>query len=82
MKEDIRKQRTSGAIEAWNLILKQMDHKKHRLRPDVFIKQHYDILYGRQLKYIDKLTGQPQRKITVKLQNRFIAFSFHSYFQA
>ena len=46
-------------MEAWNLILK---HKKHQLRPDIFIKQHHDILCGWHL---DNLTGQPQRKITV-----------------
>ena len=61
----MREERTSGVIEAWNLILKQFDHKRHRVRPDVFVRQHCDILCGRQLKYIDHLASKPQKRIMV-----------------
>lgn len=29
-------ERTAGALEAWNVILKRQDHPQHQLRPDVF----------------------------------------------
>ena len=48
-------ERTTGTIEAWNLILKRNDHPQHRLRPDVFLKDHYGVLKGRQLAFVDGL---------------------------
>ena len=33
---------TSGAIEGWNFILKESDHKQQRLRPDVFLSSVID----------------------------------------
>lgn len=48
-------ERTTGTIEAWNLILKRNDHPQHRLRPDIFLKDHYDVLKGRQLAFVDRL---------------------------
>lgn len=47
-------ERTSGAVEGWNRILKCIDHPRHRLRPDVFIHDHWQPLTGRQLTYIDQ----------------------------
>ncbi len=50
--------RTSGTIEAWNFILKQTDHPKHRLRPDVFVTQHFPFLIGRQMTFVDSLKSK------------------------
>lgn len=55
--------RTSGTIEAWNYILKEVDHRTHRKRPDAFIQEHYPILVGRQLQYIDTLTSKKQKSV-------------------
>lgn len=58
-------ERTTGATEAWNRILKQTDHRKHRLRPDVFIKEHYPILLGRQLSFVDDFKKPQKKKVMV-----------------
>ena len=55
--------RTSGTIESWNLILKQVDHTKHRMRPDLFVKEHFPVLVGRQISFIDKLPKRNQSLI-------------------
>lgn len=55
LQKEVKNERTNGAIEAWNFILKQVDHKIHRLRPDVFIKEHWEVILGRQLHFIDQL---------------------------
>lgn len=47
--KDIRAERTSGSIEAWNYIVKQVDHAKSRIRPDLFFKEHFPILRGRHM---------------------------------
>ena len=31
----LSEERTSGTIEAWNYIIKQVEHSVHRMRPDV-----------------------------------------------
>ena len=54
--------RTSGTIEAWNYILKHTDHPKHRLRPDVFVKQHFPILLGRQMSFVDSLKSKDKKR--------------------
>ena len=48
-------ERTSGSIEAWNYILKQVDHKKSRMQQDLFIKEHLPVLRGRQVGFVDAL---------------------------
>ena len=53
--------RINGTIEAWHLILKRTDHKEHRKRPDVFLKEHHTILLGRQLSYCDNMTVSDKR---------------------
>jgi hypothetical protein len=53
--------RTAGAIESWNRILKCNDHDKHRRRPDLFIKDHHPIMLGRQLSYVDDMTSSKKR---------------------
>ena len=58
--------RTAGTIEAWNLILKRSDHPKHRKRPDLFLKEHYSIHFGRQLAYIDNVSTKDRQRLKVK----------------
>ena len=58
-------ERTSGAVEGWNRILKCIDHPRHRLRPDVFIYDHWQPLTGRQLTYIDQLNGKTKQLVMV-----------------
>ena len=55
-------ERTTGTIEAWNLILKRHDHPQHHLRQDVFINNHFSILKGRQMAFIDKLAEKSKPK--------------------
>ena len=57
---------TAGTIEAWNLILKRSDHPKHRKRPDLFIKEHYSIQFGRQRAYIDNVSPKDRQKLKIK----------------
>ena len=57
--------RTNGTVEAWNLILKRIDHPKHRLRPDVFIKEHYEVLRGRQISFRDHLPIKKRKRVEV-----------------
>ena len=45
--------RTAGTIEAWNYILMKIDHSQIRLRPDVVIKEHYPLIIGRHIQFID-----------------------------
>lgn len=47
-----------------------MDHPKHRLRPDVFIKEHYPVLLGRQLSFIDQLNAKEKKTVKVKWDKR------------
>ena len=57
---------TAVRIEAWNLILKRSDHPKHRKQPDLFIKEHYSIHFGRQLAYIDNASTKDRQKLKVE----------------
>ena len=45
--------------------MKCTDHSKHRLRPDLFIKQHYEILIGRQMSFVDTINKRDCCKIKV-----------------
>lgn len=58
-------ERTAGTIEAWNLIQKRNDHIMHKMRPDLFIKEHFKVLIGRQLTYIDHLSLKGKTKVQV-----------------
>ena len=46
---------TAGTIEAWNYILKRIDHKEKHMRPDVCIQKHYPVIVGRRRQYCDDL---------------------------
>ena len=37
--KEVKSEMTSGAIEGWNFILKESDHKQQRLRPDIFLQR-------------------------------------------
>ena len=63
--EEVKSERTSGAIEGWNLILKHSDHKQHRLRPDVFLAKHFPLVLGRQLTFVDLLSASNKTRIMV-----------------
>ena len=56
---------TSGTIEAWNFILKNIDHPQKHIQPDVFIKQHSDIIIGQQRQFFDDLQEPFRNKIKV-----------------
>ena len=63
-------ERTSGSIEAWNFILKQIDHhQKSRARPDLFLKNNFKVLQGRQITFVDNLHKKKQNKIKVKINS-------------
>ena len=66
--------RTAGTVEAWNLILKRSDHVKHRIRPDIFVMEHHDILIGKQRCYIDTLNIEK-----MKARLKVIVFSVSHY---
>ena len=57
--------KTSGTIEAWNFILKKIDHPQKHIRPDVFIQQHCDIIVARQRQFFDDLQEPFRKKIKV-----------------
>ena len=67
MSSEEGKNRTSGTVEAWNFILKQQDHPQHRLRPDVFIKSHWELLLGRQLSFIDTISHKKKNLMEVRM---------------
>ena len=46
---------TAGTIEAWNYILKRIDHKEKHMRPDVCIQKHYPVIVERRRQYCDDL---------------------------
>ena len=57
---------TAVTIDVWNLILKRTDHPKHRTQPDLFIKEHYSIHFGRQLAYIDNVSTKDRQRLKVE----------------
>ena len=58
-KKNATEERTVGTVEAWNHIVKKVEHTVHRVRPDVFLRKQYDVIRGRQLGYFDQLlTGK------------------------
>lgn len=61
----LSEERTSGTIEAWNYIIKQVEHTVHRQRPDVFLHKQYRVLLGRQLQFIDQLSSKERKKCSV-----------------
>ena len=67
-------ERTSGSVEACNLIIKNHDHPQHRLRPDIFIKEQYSILIVRQRAFVDKLSAKT--KNTLKVNNAESDFKY------
>ena len=58
--------KTSGTVEAWNYILKQVDHCEKHIRPDVFLRQHFPIMIARQRKFFDDLQEPSRRRIKVE----------------
>ena len=56
---------TAGTIEAWNYILKRIDHKEKHMRPDVFIQKHYPVIVGRQRQYYDDLKSKNRKRVKV-----------------
>ena len=65
-------------MEAWNLIIKSHDHPQHRLRPDIFIKEQYSILIGRQRAFVDKLSAKT--KNTLKMSKAEGDFKYSTVF--
>lgn len=65
--DEVQKNRTSGPIEAWNYIIKQCDHKEHRLRPDIFLSRHFTVLLGRQITFLDTLPRPCKTRVKVML---------------
>ena len=66
----ITEKRTNGAAEAWNLIVKKIDHP-HPQRPDVFLKEHHDVLRGKQLFFADNLCKKDQKHVTVRASSQY-----------
>lgn len=64
-------ERTNGATEAWNLIIKRVDHPQHRMRPDVFLKEHHEVLKGRQMAFTDNLTLKDRKAVEVSIYNYY-----------
>ena len=67
--EEVKSDRTSGAIEGWNFILKQNDHQQQRLRPDIFLVRHFPLVLGRQLTFVDRLSASCKTRVKVRLIN-------------
>ena len=61
----LSEERTSGTIEAWNYIIKQVEHSVHRKRPDVFLQKQYRVILGRQLQFVDQLALRERKKCSV-----------------
>ena len=64
-KKNATEERTVGTVEAWNYIMKKVEHTVHRVRPDVFLRKQYDVIRGRQLGYFDQLSAGKKRRCTV-----------------
>ena len=54
--------------------MKRRDHVKHRIRPDIFVMEHHDILIGKQRCYIDTLNIEK-----MKARLKVIVFSVNHY---
>ena len=57
--------RTAGTIEAWDYILKKIDHSQKRLQPDVFIKERYPLIIGRQRQFFDDMIQPLKKRVKV-----------------
>ena len=64
-KQNTELSRTAGTIEAWNLILKKIDHPQKHLRPDVFLRQHYPIIIARQRQFFDDMQDKLRKHVKV-----------------
>ena len=58
-------QTTAETIEAWNYILKRIDHKEKHMRPDVCIQKHYPVIVGRRHQYCDDLKSKNRKRVKV-----------------
>ena len=59
--------KTAGTIEAWNYILKRIDHTEMHMRPDVFIRNHYPVILGRQRQFYDDLHKSSRKRLKVSI---------------
>ena len=57
--------RTAGTIEAWDYILKKIDHSQKRLQPDVCIKERYPLIIGRQRQFFDDMIQPLKKRVKV-----------------
>ena len=64
--------RTAGTIEAWNYILKKFDHSQKRLRPDVFLKEHYPLIIARQRQFFDDMTQPIKKRVKVSCSASYV----------
>ena len=58
--------------------IKSHDHPQHWLRPDIFSKEQYSILIGKQRAFVDKLSAKT--KNTLKVSNTESDFKYSTVF--
>ena len=51
---------------------KNVEHKKHKLRPDIFLSAQYSVICGRQLQYVDQLTEKVRAKCELSELDNFV----------
>ena len=72
--------KTAGTIEAWNYILKRIDHTEKHMRPDVFIRNHYPGILERQRQFYDDLHKSSRKRLKVSTNLYFAYLHMHCLF--